>query len=176
MIFTREILPPQIYSQPEQEWKWFLLRGDEVYSTQSSSFHIFFWTSVRVAQILVVAHKPHPPGLCILEAGWHSVIGWWRGAMPGQTGWGLGCHCKQSSAYSWNEITLWQWHCFAVEAACLFWTANPLASTSFPAAPPSSLPPLTAEVWLKEETFLTSTQRNRICHQHFHTRMKNLKG
>lgn len=63
---------------------------------------------------------------------WHSVIGWWRGAMPGQTGWGLGCHCKQSSAYSWNEITLWQWHCFAFEAACLFWTVNPLASTSSP--------------------------------------------
>lgn len=80
---------------------------------------------------------------------WHSVIGWWRGAMPGQTGWGLGCHCKQSSAYSWNEITLWQWHCFAFGAGCLFWTVNPLASTSSPAAPPSSLPPLTAEVGLQ---------------------------
>lgn len=80
---------------------------------------------------------------------WHFVVGWWRVAMLGQTGWGLGCHCKQSSAYSWNEMTLWQWLCFAFEAACLFWTVNPLASTSSPAAPPSSLPPLTAEVRLQ---------------------------
>lgn len=80
---------------------------------------------------------------------WHSVVGWWRGAMLGQTGWGLGCHCKQPSVYSWNEMTLWQWHCFPFEAACLFLTVNPLASTSSPAAPPSSLPPLTAEVRLQ---------------------------
>lgn len=32
------------------------------------SFSDLFFTSVRVAQILVVAHKPRPPGLCIWEA------------------------------------------------------------------------------------------------------------
>lgn len=34
-----------------------------------SPLFFFFRISVRVAQILVVAHKPHPPGRCILEAG-----------------------------------------------------------------------------------------------------------
>lgn len=107
---------------------------------------------------------------------WHSVIGWWRGAMPGQTGWGLGCHCKQSSAYSWNEITLWQWHCFAFEAACLFWTVNPLASTSSPAAPPSSLPPLTAKVRLQRASlFYLHTKKQDLSSTFSHS-YKNPEG
>ncbi len=90
-----------------------------------SGWHRFWF--LRISPVLLVC--------AFWKQEWHSFIGWLTGAMPGQTGWGLGCHCKQSSAYSWNEITLWQWHCFAFEAGCQFWTVNPLASTSSPCCP-----------------------------------------
>lgn len=86
---------------------------------------------------------------------WHSVIGWWRGAMPGQTGWGLGCHCKQSSAYSWNEITLWQWHCFAFEAACLFLNCKSFGEHLFPGCPSQLFAPANCRsVIAKSKPFL----------------------
>lgn len=110
--------------------------------TVLSPFDILFWTSSRRHMFWLLHISPHPPALCVSGSRDDVLsLAGERGVMPGQAGWGLGCHCKQSSAYSWNEITLWQWYCFAFEADWIFFTANPLASTSFPAAPPSSLPP-----------------------------------
>lgn len=106
----------------------------------------------------------------------HSVIGWWRGAMPGQTGWGLGCHCKQSSAYSWNEITLWQCHCFAFEADSLFLNCKSFGKHLFPTAPPGSLPPLTAEVWLQRASLSYLHTKKQDLSSTFYTLKKTLEG
>lgn len=66
-------------------WQWYSLHKSNLHKYSSSlskcqngshwgemksSLHNpFLFTGIRVAQILVVAHKPHPPGLCILETG-----------------------------------------------------------------------------------------------------------
>lgn len=73
---------------------------------------------------------------------WHSVVGWWRGAVLGQTGWGRGCHCKQSSAYSWNEMTLWQWRLLCFWSSPVSLNCKSFGSHLFPSAPPPTvLPP-----------------------------------
>lgn len=148
-----------------------------------SLFHIFFTPfliSVRVVQILVGAHKPCPSGLCILEAGM-TFCRWWRGAALGQTGWGRGCHCKQSSAYSWNEMTLWQWRLLCFWSSPVSLNCKSAGEHLFGESPsPSVLVPPTPQIAKKmkrqKPALPTYTSGNRICHQHFHTLIGALKG
>lgn len=169
---------------PASVSKWFLLRGGEACCTQSSSFHIFFWTSVRGeggggvgAQILVVAHKPLPPALCAFFGSRNDIL-----SLVGEGEW---CQGRQDEAVTVSSQALIHEMKLLSDNGTALLLKQPvfselqilLASTSSTAAPPSSLPPTNCRSAIaKSKPFLTSTQRNRICHQHFHTLIKTLKG